>query len=196
MTTPYQNYTVVLPDQFRHGQPDELSHLLPFIIVDRAGKFLHGRIAVTTSSKIAQSIACRVFSVPIFVIDPHTTAFQHIEEPEPQFRKSYHEGAPVAQVLIDAAQVACPTSARSRAHLSCQGQHKGVEQIPATNPMLWEVADIVEQIFRIAAICNLRDISPEVTPGAHPLAAREIAGPEAPANYAMNQATMARRAPT
>src|SRR5262249_33964276 len=43
MTAPYQNCTVVLPDQFRHGQPDELFHLLRFTIVDRAGKSLHGR---------------------------------------------------------------------------------------------------------------------------------------------------------
>ena len=66
-----------------------------------------------TSSQIAQSIGCRVFSVPIFVLDPHTTAFQHIEEPELQVRISYHEGASVAQVLIDAAQVAWPANARS-----------------------------------------------------------------------------------
>jgi hypothetical protein len=55
MTAPYQNRTVALPDQFRHGQNP--TNYCSFIIVDRAsrGKFFTaaGCLAVMTS-KIAQ----------------------------------------------------------------------------------------------------------------------------------------------
>jgi hypothetical protein len=65
------------------------------------------------------------------------------------------------KVSVVACSTFCPASLSRDLTRSTEARYHAPVPTVVMRPVLWEVADIVEQIFRIAATCDLRDLTPE-----------------------------------